>query len=200
MTTIVLLSALAAQTLGAFAAVNDPTKGPVNDYVGTVAIHAYQDSNSDVGHCFLTIKNTTSSPLFVGHVTLYAGQTFSVGTWNTQIHVGIFYNYEHYSNWDWIGNPAVSLSTPVTDLELETIHSALRTPSNNSYGSFFTSASFAAAIWNCFAPTGLQVTNSWANNAVYASIACKSGAVYSSSIPNNANVGYVQNNVFIGLP
>ena len=38
------------------------------------------------------------------------------------------------------------------------------------------------------------------DNVVNSSTASKSGGLYSSSVPSEANVGYVQNNVFIGLP
>lgn len=169
------LLALSASPIAPITESSNRYEEPVDDIVARLTIHAYQAVGSTPGHCFLSVKNKTSSSLSVGHLTLYGGQSLSVGTWESSLHNGLFYNYENYANWGWQSSNCARVSIDITDIELLALSSQLQSPSNNSYSGSNTSASFASRVWNVVAVSSMQITNSHWPNDIYDSIMLKSG-------------------------
>ena len=193
------LLALSASPIAPIAESSNRYEEPVDDIVARLTIHAYQTVGSTPGHCFLSVKNKTSSSLSVGHLTLYGGQSLSVGTWDNNWHTGLFYNYENYDNGGWKNANCARVSIDITDIELLSLSAQLQNPSNNSYSNTNTCASFASRVWNVLATSSMQITNSHWPDDIYDSIMLKSGHSTSSLIPSNSNVGYVQGSSFISI-
>ncbi len=139
-------------------------------------------------HAFITIKNTSSSPIQTGTMTgVASGKTVSIGTWgNKEEHDGIWYNLEEYYISIGEYSNRVSLKMNLSSGELATVNSIIK--NNDSYT--VTSnhcGTFAAKVWNSVA--GIQVT-SGTPKTIFESIKGKSGYKVKDAVPLDYLVHY----------
>ena len=174
---------------------------PPDDIVAELTINSYY---YDVwpyfgGHSFLTVKNVSGSSLFVGHVTLNNNSAITIGTWDSSVtgyHSGIYYGFERTSaSGDWKNLDSNRMKYSLTDLEFPTLHSQLRTSSNNQWSLTNTCANFASRVWNACTATSYHITESSFPNDIYDELeeafSGLSGYSTTSWLPYNSLVGYV---------
>lgn len=71
-----------------------------NNSVGTVTLYSFNGDSERVpgtinlGHAFISVKNTTSQLMKVGAFTLEPNEEVSVGGWGQTAHFGMWYNIE----------------------------------------------------------------------------------------------------------
>lgn len=100
----------------------------------------------NLGHAFVSIKNTSDEEMAVGYFTLQPDEEVSVGTWGQAAHWGIWYNLEAYymSIGRYSGIVTLSRGIALSDIEVvnEFIHvSDYWAPTVNCSG-------FAVGLWN----------------------------------------------------
>ena len=187
---------------------------PVTDYC-QLNIHAFfsslssmgleetylDRSFSDYGHCFLSFRNLSGSSLFLGHLTVQHNQTITIGTFLTDVHYGLFYNYEATDTGSWHSMAAATYGIALTASQVASLSSELQNSSWNTWNLLTqTCASFAAGIWNQFAPSYLQVANWIWPEFVKNSIETLAGHGSSTAVPSSSPVGYVNSSgVFVTL-
>ncbi|MBQ9457081.1 MAG: hypothetical protein IJU64_01035 [Bacilli bacterium] len=148
-------------------------KGPVdpNPVVGVAKIFAFYEAPMSVppvdekaetnetrasltGHCFIQIRNTSGSPMTVGHVVLSNSQSVTIGAWPATDFIdpdesGMWYNRESWDTYGWSSLESYSLSVPLRDLGLGVLNTYLSNSSHDVYWiPTFTCANFAVGSWN----------------------------------------------------
>lgn len=114
-------------------------------------------SSNNLGHTWITIKNTTSKTITVGRYNLCKGCTVSAGTFGNKRHNGVYYNLEgYYNNLDSSQfENTVSLSENVTAKELSWITRSIKNNDNWSKGN--NCSDFALRIWNYISPSSKDI-------------------------------------------
>lgn len=97
------------------------------------------------GHAFLIFHNISDSEITVGHMSVPAGESITVGTYmNLPRHQGIWYNTEAYAE---ILRPYYGVLTGLTRTELSRVNNYIN--SHNKYSHLtFNCAGFASGVWN----------------------------------------------------
>lgn len=122
------------------------------DEPAQVTLYAFDASSEKVfglinlGHAFVTIKNTSDAPLTIGAYTLPQGEEVSIGTWGMNAHWGIWYNVE--STYMTIGRykGRVSLTQGIGTEELGSINTYLL--QSDTWTPFKNCSYFAVDLWN----------------------------------------------------
>lgn len=168
--------------------------------VGTLTIFASNDGGSSSwntsGHAFISFKNTSSSSITVGGLSVGAGHEITIGTWgNKSGHVGIWYNLESYfvNNQDSYSN-RVSLSMSVTQANVDTINTLIS--KNDSWSALNNCSSFAVKIWNAVSSKTLSAGTPNTPTSLMSSIKAKSGYETGRAIGNTTPIGYVSDGSF----
>lgn len=171
--------------------------------VGTVTIFASNDGGSSSlntsGHAFIAFKNTSTSSITVGGLSVGAGHEITFGTWGNQSnHVGIWYNLESY----FVNNKSaytnrVSLSKDVTQADVDTINSLIS--KNDTWSALNNCSSFATKIWNSISSTTLSAGTPNTPTSLMSNIKSKSGYQTKRAIGNTTPIGYVSNGSFVSV-
>ena len=111
------------------------------------------DSNSSVlGHAFLTFHNESDFTIRVGHMSVPAGDSITIGTFPKTAHDGIWYNIEAYEQ----PSNVYALEYVLTETELEQVNTRIN--SHNSYNVLTDNCThFACGIWNATVSNNLRV-------------------------------------------
>ncbi len=108
-----------------------------------------------LGHSFLIVKNTGSTAITVGHMSVPVGKSITIGTYgNRSNHEGIWYNIEGYNG---LSATRYGLTTALTGSQLNTLN---KTINNNDTWSLSKNCSyFAKTVWNSVSNVTLSGTN-----------------------------------------
>ena len=111
-------------------------------------------------HSWITFNNVTNTPQTFGGCTVAPYTSYTVGTWQTSIHNGIFYNFESYYNDLNEFDPYSSsyLSIAVTDTSLVTINDYITNSNNDCWYFWKNCVNFAEGLWNSVASSTNQVS------------------------------------------
>lgn len=171
--------------------------------VGTLTIFASNDGGSSSwntsGHAFLAFKNTSSSSITIGGLTVAAGEEITFGTWGNQsAHTGIWYNLESY----FIHNQSayanrVSLSMSVTQDDVDDINTIIA--NNDTWALLNNCSSFAVKVWNKVSSTTLNAGTPNTPTSLMSSIKSKTGYKTGRAVQENTNIGYVSNGKFVSV-
>ncbi len=111
-------------------------------------------SDIDLGHAFISFKNTYSSPITVGALSVGRGSEITFGTWDISAHKGVWYNLEAFCiNHKGKMPNRVSLSMKVTISDIETINSVIE--ENDKWNLLVNCSTFASKVWNSVSSTKL---------------------------------------------
>lgn len=160
----------------------DDGKGSVNPYCCDMYVVSSpgsfsSSSTGNHGHAFIIVYNISTSPLVVGHMSVPAGGSVTVGIFgNRPAHAGVWYNIE--------GNhqiSGISLSTALTASDLATVNSVIN--SGDYYNAItHNCAHFAASVWNSITASAYHISGI-TPTALYNSINSKAGASASFPLP-----------------
>lgn len=126
-----------------------PEAEPRITFVANMTIVATREGTSAIGstngHAFLVFENVSDSEITVGHMSVPAGESITVGTYgNLPRHQGIWYNTEAYAD---ILRPYYGVLTGLTRTELSRVNNYIN--SHNKYSLLtFNCAGFASGVWN----------------------------------------------------
>lgn len=161
------------------------------------------EAGAITGHCFLEFKNITSNPITIGHIQLYQNQSFTISRWPpinawTGGTGGVWYNRESFDTAGWGTLESYSLTTTISDLDVENLTLLLHTGLYDGYYLLNgTCANFSVQIWNSFvSSTSLQLTESNLPSVVKTSIGTKTGFSINSSYVINTYYGYTSYGVY----
>lgn len=171
--------------------------------VGTLTIFSSNDGGNSSwntsGHAFISFKNTSSSSITVGGLSVGSGHEITIGTWgNKSNHVGIWYNLESYfvNNQSAYSN-RVSLSMSVTQANIDTINTLIS--NNDTWTALNNCSSFAVKIWNAVSSKTLSAGTPNTPTSLMTSIKSKSGYQTGRAIGNTTPIGYVSNGSFVSV-
>lgn len=147
-------------------------------------------SGSDLGHAFLSFKNTTWQSVRLGGINVAAGAECTIGTWDISDHSGIWYNLESYA----INNKGkmpnrVSLSMLVCLDDMEKINQYV--DSHDAWSLAGNCSVFARFVWNSVSDICLSGDTP---SALASSIKSQSGYEINRYVPNASPCGYVKHN------
>lgn len=160
-----LISLLLALTVACCCFVTASAATAADPVVGVLTIHSVpyfsdtqggssSSSGIDAGHAFLSFKNTYSSPITVGALSVGRGSETTFGTWDISVHRGVWYNLEAFCiNHKGKMPNRVSLFMKVTMSDIETINSVIE--KNDKWNLFVNCSTFASKVWNSVSSTKL---------------------------------------------
>lgn len=196
-----LLSAIMVLSMSVTAFAAEVQPAATNSTVGTLTIFSSNDGGSSSwntsGHAFIAFKNSSSSSVTVGGINVGSGHEITIGTWgNKSQHEGIWYNLESYfANSDSAYGNRVSLSTSVTQSDINTINDIIR--NNDKWSLTNNCSSFAVKVWNSVSSTTLSAGSLNTPTSLMSNIKSKSGYQTGRSIGNTTPIGYVSNGSFV---
>ena len=137
----------------------------------------YSTQNDD--HSFLVVHNLTSSNIVVGHYTVPANKSVTIGTFgNISQHKGIWYNVEGvYSV-----SKHVSVAKYISSSQLNTMNNKIN--SNDTWELLKNCSSFASKVWNSISSTSVSAGAVPTPSTLAASIKSK----FSSSYVTNRSI------------
>lgn len=175
-------------------------KGDANvnsNYDSVAVLYVCSDPSSEYGssstglqsafghHSWLVITNVTSSPIYVGGLSIPAGETYSFGTWHGNLHNGVYYNTEGFY-YDEFGSTSKYYGRTIDQYELNLITYAVSSPEYDKWYATYNCSSFAQDIWNISAPSNKQVSAGLVNNPkTLANSISSIGGVSGKKIPVN---------------
>jgi hypothetical protein len=136
------------------------------------------------GHSFITVKNTSRSPISVGGLHAIAPlETVSVGSWGNKMeHEGLWYNLESYMVHQNASMYATaSLTRQLTTADLTTLndyilkHDSYDVVTNNC-------SSFASRAWNTVSPLKLSIGLPNTPTGLFLAIGKVKGAEYGTAV------------------
>lgn len=145
----ILLAILLAFGICFPASAAQPEAEPRISFVAYMTIVATREGTSSIGlmngHAFLIFENVSDSEITVGHMSVPAGESITIGTYgNIPTHHGIWYNTEAYAE---IRKPYYGVLTGVVRTELSSVNRYINT--HNIYSATaFNCAGFASGVWN----------------------------------------------------
>lgn len=154
------------------------------------------------GHSFLSFKNTTSSSITLGALSVSPGCEITFGTRNDDAHVGIWYNVEaYYANNDYGSgySDRVSLTMNLNQNNVNSINNLIG--SNDTWTYFNNCSTFAALIWN--EVSSITVSAGFPNtpSGLKTSIQSKANYQTGRSIQNATPIGYLNSSGnFVTVP
>lgn len=172
--------------LGSSLPASASTVQPRITFVATITIVSYSgggifSSVGTEGHSFLKVRNETSSTITVGHMTVAAGDTITLGAFgNRSAHTGIWYNIEGYYSSSISSTSSYALVTGLTSSQLTTLNTTIN--NNDSWTLINNCSYFARTVWNSIASSSYQVTGG-NPAALVTSIKSKTDYVSNPSIP-----------------
>lgn len=174
---------------------------PRESTVGVLTIFASNDGGSSSlntsGHAFLAFKNTSSSSVTVGGLSVGSGHEITFGTWgNKSNHLGIWYNLESYfANNQGAYTNRVSLSMSVTQDDIDKINTLIA--NNDTWSALNNCSTFAAKIWNAASSKTLSAGTPNTPTALMASIESKGAYEIRRIVMDTIPIGYVNNGSFV---
>lgn len=175
-------------------------------YVGILTIFSSPPSSSsassvlNLGHAFLSFKNTSSNPILIGALEVGRGQEITFGTWQNgrHGHDGIWYNLESYCiNHKGEMSNRVSKSMNVTMNNVATINYMIRT--NDSWDYFTNCSTFASAVWDSISEYVLTPLGVDTPNALARGIKCSGDYTTNRPVANSSPYGYLKTTVVDGV-
>ena len=125
--------------------------------VGELTIFALDNASKDslpllfnLGHSYLTFKNTTLAPIKIGNYSVSPNETICFGTWSISSHFGVWYNLE--SNYHETSNRyegCVSVTKGITASDIEKVNEFIY--SHNYWNPLKNCSYFALNLWNTVA-------------------------------------------------
>lgn len=174
--------------------------------VGVLTIFSSPPSSSsssgglNLGHAFLSFKNTSYSPILIGALNVERGQEITFGTWQKGKygHDGIWYNLESYCiNHKGEMSNRVSKSMNVTMKNVATINYMIKT--NDSWDYFTNCSSFASAVWDSISEFVLTPLGVDTPNALARGIKSLGGYATNQSVADSSPYGYLKTSVVNGV-
>lgn len=146
----------------------------------------YSTINND--HSFIVVHNLTSNNMTVGHYTVEANGSVTLGTFgNVSQHKGIWYNMEGVYN----VSTHVSVSQYISSSQLNTLNSNVN--SSDVWATLNNCSSFASKVWNSISSTDVSAGLVPTPSNLASSIKSK----YSSSyVLNRAKPAKTKNDIY----
>lgn len=157
---LLIFSFVFSSTVSASASTNyDDEISPCIDFVANITVVSTSGGGAlaSVGyndHSFIVIENISSSSITVGHMSVPAGSSVTVGTFgNRSTHTGIWYNIEGYTG---VSYACYGLTTGLTSSELSTVNSKIN--ANDTWTLTKNCSYFAKQVWNSIASSSYQIS------------------------------------------
>lgn len=108
-------------------------------------------------HSWLVISNLTNSSIYIGGLSVPAGEMYSFGTWTGELHDGIYFNEEglYYNEFS---NSSKYYGRTITQAELNIITTAVSSQEYDKWSRTYNCSSFAQDIWNITAQDNEKVS------------------------------------------
>lgn len=135
----------------------------INSDAGNNFTHASSIGSTQgaVGHhAWLTFKNVTNTTQPFGGCIVGAYNSYTVGTWQSSTHDGIFYNYESYYNdlGEFDSENSSYLAIAVTETDLAIINDYITDSSNDCWYAWQNCVNFSEGVWNSIASSANQIS------------------------------------------
>ncbi len=134
----------------------NPSDYKINLYdtdVAKISLFSYSGKDEakwglmNLGHCFVSIENTSSEDINLYKMTIPSGETVAIGTWSLSEHFGIWFNIE--SNFIASHNKydgRYSITTGLSQEDLEKIDDYMK--EKDMWGPIRNCSYFALNMWN----------------------------------------------------